>query len=115
MTIDRITLSYVRVPLVEPFRISNGIVSEKDAILVGIHSGGAAGDGESSPMAGSFYSEDTPESTWDCLTQELIPRVLKQKPDLIEDVNALLDTVPGNAFAKAGIETAFWDLEAQIS
>jgi O-succinylbenzoate synthase len=28
-------------------------------------------------------------------------------------VNSLLDQTKGNAFAKAGIETAFWDLEAQ--
>ena len=29
MSIDRITLSHVRVPLVEPFRISNGVVAEE--------------------------------------------------------------------------------------
>ena len=113
MKIDRITLNHVRVPLVEPFRISNGVVAEKDAILVGVYSGGAIGYGEASPMSGSFYSEETPESTWDCLTKELIPRLLKQMPPSIESMNAQLDTVPGNAFAKAGIETAFWDLEAQ--
>jgi O-succinylbenzoate synthase len=114
MKIDRITLDHVLVPLVEPFRISNGVVAEKDAILVGVHSGGLVGYGESSPMSGSFYSEETPESTWNCLTKELIPRLLKQAPSSVEDVNALLDTVPGNAFAKAGIETAFWDLQAQM-
>ncbi len=111
MKIDRITLQHVRVPLVEPFRISNGVIAEKDAIIVGIHSGGIVGYGESSPMSGSFYSEDTPESAWECLTKELIPRVLKEMPDSIERVNALADTIPGNEFAKAGIETAFWDLE----
>lgn len=113
MKIDRITLDHVRVPLVEPFRISNGVIAEKDAILVGVYSGGAVGYGEASPMSGSFYSEDTPESTWDCLAKELIPRLLKQRPSSIESINALLDTVPDNAFAKAGLETAFWDLEAQ--
>ncbi len=114
MKIDRLTLSHVRVPLVEPFKISNGVVAEKDAILVGVHTGGVVGYGESSPMSGSFYSEDTPESTWDCLTKELIPRLLKQTPSSIKRVNELLDAVPGNAFAKAGLETAFWDLEAQF-
>jgi O-succinylbenzoate synthase len=64
-------------------------------------------------MSGSFYSEETPESAWNCLVQELIPLLLRSVPGSIEEVNMALDTVPGNAFAKAGIETAFWDLEAR--
>ncbi len=113
MKIDQITLTHVRVPLVEPFRISSGEVAEKDAILVGVFSGGLVGYGESSPMSGTFYSGETPDSAWNCLTDELIPRVLRSAPDSIREVNSLLDQVKGNAFAKAGIETAFWDLEAQ--
>ena len=113
MKIDKITLTHVRVPLHEPFRISSGEVAEKDAILVGVHSEGLIGWGESSPMSGSFYSDETPESAWSCLAKELIPLIRRSAPGSIEEVNATLDTVPGNAFAKAGIETAFWDLEAQ--
>ena len=115
MKIDQVTLTHVRVPLVEPFRISNGEIAEKDAILVGIFSGGAAAYGESSPMSGSFYSDETPESAWSCLTIDLIPRLLQASPDSIEEVNALLDQVTGNAFAKAGVETAYWDLHAQAA
>ena len=113
MKIDRITLAHVRVPLVEPFKISSGEIAEKDAILVGVFSEGVVGFGESSPMSGSFYSDETPESAWECLTNEIVPKVLKSVPDSIEQVNALIDQIKGNAFAKAGIETAFWDLEAQ--
>ena len=113
MKIDRITLTHVRVPLVEPFKISSGEIAEKDAILVGVASEGIVGFGESSPMSGSFYSDETPESAWECLTKDLVPRVLKAAPGSIEAVNVLLDQTKGNAFAKAGIETAFWDLEAQ--
>ena len=114
MKIDRITLTHVRIPLVEPFKISNGEITEKDAILVGVYSGGLVGYGESSPMSGSFYSEETPESTWDCLVGELIPRVLQSPPANVEEVNNLMGSVAGNAFAKAGVETAFWDIAAQM-
>lgn len=113
MKIDRITLTHVRVPLVEPFKISSGEVSEKDAILVGVSSEGLVGYGESSPMSGSFYSDETPESAWSCLTKELVPLALRSNPGSIEEVNAFINRIQGNAFAKAGIETAFWDLEAQ--
>lgn len=113
MKIDQITLTHVRVPLVETFKISSGEVAEKDAILVGVFSEGLVGYGESSPMSGTFYSDETPESAWSCLTQELIPLVLRSAPGSIGEVNSLLDQTQGNAFAKAGMETAFWDLEAQ--
>jgi O-succinylbenzoate synthase len=113
MKVDQITLTHVRVPLTEPFKISNGEITEKDAIIVGVYSEGLVGYGESSPMSGSFYSEETPESAWECLVTELIPKVLPAHPANIEEVNTLISPVSGNAFAKAGIETAFWDLAAQ--
>ncbi len=113
MNIDQIILTHVRIPLTEPFKISNGEITEKDAILVGVHSEGLIGYGESSPMSGSFYSEETPESAWDCLVGELIPRFLQSHPADIVEANTLMSSIPGNAFAKAGIETAFWDLAAQ--
>jgi len=113
MKIDQITLTHICVPLVETFRISSGEVAEKDAILVGVSSEGLVGYGESSPMSGSFYSDETPESAWNCLVNELIPRMLRSAPGSSREVNSLLDQTKGNAFAKAGLETAFWDLEAQ--
>ncbi|MBM3775959.1 MAG: hypothetical protein FJW37_12485 [Acidobacteria bacterium] len=51
-----IVLDWVKMPLVEPFRISNGSVSLKDAIVVSYQRDGVTGYGEASPMAGSFYS-----------------------------------------------------------
>jgi len=113
MNIDSIILTHVRIPLVEPFRISNGEIAEKDAIVVAIRRGGLTGYGESSPMSGSFYSDETPETAWDCLVEQIIPRVLRSQPRSVQEVNDCLNAVEGNSFAKAGIETAFWDLEAQ--
>ncbi len=113
MKIERIQLTHVRVPLVEPFKISNGVVNEKDGIIVAVHSDGLVGIGEASPMSGSFYSDDTPESTWDCLSDTLVPRVKQQQPFSVDEVNSLLDQAGGNCFARAGIETAFWDLQSQ--
>ncbi|MFH0991682.1 MAG: o-succinylbenzoate synthase [bacterium] len=113
MNVERITITHVRIPLIEPFRISNGTVSEKDGIIIGVYADGAIGYGEASPMAGAFYSDETPESTWDCLVQEIIPRVQVRHPESVEQINQVVSAIKGNAFAKAGIETAYWDLEAQ--
>ena len=106
MQIRSITLTWVRVPLLEPFRISSGSVAEKDAIVVRVESDGFSGWGESSPMAGSFYSSDTPESCWSELCDVIVPAVLHE--DLSTE-----DELPGKHFASVGIETAMWDIEAQ--
>ncbi len=113
MKIDRVTLTHVRIPFNEPFRISSGEVSVKDAALVGVSSEGLTGYGEASPMAGTFYSSDTPESVWEQLTNVMVPAILRGKADSIDAVNAVLDQIEGSPFAKAGVESAFWDLEGQ--
>jgi O-succinylbenzoate synthase len=114
MNIEKVTLRHVRVPLVELFKISSGQVEVKDGILVSVHSSGLVGCGEASPMAGSFYSEDTPESTWDELSTTLIPDLLKHKEGTLDELCDLIAASPCNPFARAGVETALWDLEAQI-
>jgi O-succinylbenzoate synthase len=98
----RITLDWVRVPLREPFRISNGSVALKDAIIVSYEDGAITGYGEASPMAGAFYSAETPESTWTALTQ-LAPAVLR---DPAADLDGVVE---GEPFAKAGISGALID------
>ncbi len=97
----------------EPFRISSGAVSEKDAIVVALHSDGLTGYGESSPMAGAFYSGDTPEQSWDELCDFVIPSILGRDFECPEDWNRALESLNACNFTKAGVETAFWDVAAQ--
>jgi o-succinylbenzoate synthase len=111
--IDSITLTHVRIPLIEPFRISSGAVAEKDAIAVELRSEGRSGWGESSPMAGSFYSSDTPESCWRDLTEGLAPALCGRRFDSLEAACAAVADIPASNFARTGVETALWDLQAQ--
>ena len=113
MKIDSVVITHVRVPLVEPFRISSGAVTAKDGIVVALHSDGLIGYGESSPMSGSFYSGDTPAKSWDELCNVVVPAIVGQTFDDPQDWNAALDKLPAGNFTKTGVETAFWDLAAQ--
>ena len=70
---NRITLIHVDVPMPEPFRISSGEVHSKESIVVRIERDGLTAYSEASPMAGGFYSNDTPESTWDYLSKRIVP------------------------------------------
>ncbi|MEP0844955.1 MAG: o-succinylbenzoate synthase [Phycisphaerae bacterium] len=111
--LDEIRLTHVRVPLVEPFVISNGAVSEKDAILVELAGEGLTGLGEASPMAGAFYSHHTPESSWAALTGRMVPRLGELGTVSLDGrwAEGLLD----DPFAVAGIDLALWDLAARAA
>jgi o-succinylbenzoate synthase len=113
LKIEKIVVTHVRLPLVEPFRISSGAVSEKDGIVVALHTDGLVGYGESSPMSGSFYSSDTPEASWRELCEVVAPAIVGSEFERPEDWNRALDGLPAGNFTKAGVETAFWDLAAQ--
>ncbi len=111
-----VTLHWVRVPLVEPFRISNGAIAEKDAILVEVKSeDDVVGWGEASPMSGSFYSADTPDSAWAVLSKVLIPELLRDGAIDVKNFYQRLRAHPGDAFAKAGLEGALWDAYAHTA
>jgi O-succinylbenzoate synthase len=113
MKIRAVRLHWVRVPFHEPFRISSGEVSVKDAILVELEADCATGWGEASPMAGAFYSAETPESTWEFLRSNLVPAFLARPELEPEKCWERLAEFPGEPFAKAGLEGAVWDLRSQ--
>src|SRR5258708_12830113 len=73
---------------------------------------GHVGYGEAAPDELPFYSEETLGSARDLITRVLAPRVADREFDSPEAVDAALrDNVRGNPFARAGLETAAWDLE----
>lgn len=114
LKVERVALHRVRVPLREPFRISNGSVAEKESVFVEVTtSGGVVGWGEASPMSGSFYSDDTPDTVWRALSETLIPLALGEGEMDAPHFYERLREVPGEAFAKAGLEGALWDAHAR--
>jgi O-succinylbenzoate synthase len=74
---------------------------------------GNRGYGESPPFELPFYSEETLAGARDLLEHVLIARLIRSGANTPEAVDTVLRTgVRGNAFARAGLETAVWDLEA---
>ena len=114
MTIVRIELYELTLPLLEPFIISGGTMTERRSLVVVLHDeNGQQGYGESPPFELPFYSEETLVSARDILERILIPRLIKAGVDSPEEVDRVLRVgVRGNPFARAALETAAWDLEA---
>lgn len=114
MRVTTAELFELSLPLIEPFIISGGAITERRSLLVTLHDGeGHVGYGESPPFALPFYSEETLATARDLIERVLLPRVVGQEFAAPEDVDAVLrEGVRGNPFARAGVETAAWDLEA---
>ena len=116
MRITRADLYELRLPLVEPFVISGGAITERRSLIVVLHDdAGHAGYGECPPFALPFYSEETLAGARDLIERVLLPRVVGRDHDSPEALDALLrENIRGNWFARAGVETAAWDLEAHV-
>jgi O-succinylbenzoate synthase len=112
--IERIELYELTLPLLEPFIISGGTMTERRSLVVVIHDKeGHRGYGESPPFELPFYSEETLVSARYLIESVLIPRLLKAGGDSVDSVDGILrNGVRGNRFARAALDTAVWDLEA---
>jgi O-succinylbenzoate synthase len=114
MRVAGIELYELNLPLLEPFIISGGIMTERRSLVVVLHDGeGHIGYGESPPFELPFYSEETLAGATHLLREVLIPRVLGSEFADPGELDRLLRVgVRGNPFARAALETAAWDLEA---
>ncbi|MGZ8393104.1 MAG: o-succinylbenzoate synthase [Gemmatimonadales bacterium] len=114
MPIVRIELYELTLPLLEPFIISGGTMTERRSLIVVLHDAqGNCGYGESPPFELPFYSEETLVSARDILERVLLPRLMKAGAESPEEVDSALRVgVRGNPFARSALETAAWDLEA---
>jgi O-succinylbenzoate synthase len=63
-------------------------------------------------MSGSFYSDDTPDGVWRALRETLVPFALAEREIDAAQFYRRLRDVPGEPFAKAGLEGALWDAHA---
>ncbi|HET9708258.1 MAG TPA: o-succinylbenzoate synthase [Gemmatimonadales bacterium] len=115
MRVSAAELFELVLPLAEPFVISGGVIAERRSLIVQLQDDtGHTGYGESPPFELPFYSEETLAGARDLLERVLLPRIVgREFPDPEAIDAALREGVRGNPFARAGIETAAWDLEAQ--
>jgi O-succinylbenzoate synthase len=115
VTVHRARLWEVALPLVVPFAISGGVLRTRRSLIVELTSAdGAVGYGESAPFELPFYSSETVASARWLLSDVLLPRLVGRKLAVPTDADvALREGVRGNPFARAGAETAVWDLFAR--
>jgi len=110
MRIDRIDLTLVRLPLIEPFQTSSSRKEHLDHILIRVLTAdGIVGWGECASPSDPFYCPETVETCWHILHDFLGPMALGRDWQSIDELVGLYRLVKGNAFARAGLEMACWD------
>lgn len=116
VTVAKADLYRVELPLRHHFRTSSHDKSRLAHLLIRLETAdGAVGWGECASPTDPFYVGETVESCWHILRTYLLPRLLGSTWEHPHDAGALLARVRGNEFARAGAETACWDLWARVA
>jgi len=113
MKIDAIFLRELNLPLVRPFQTSFGTTKDRRVVLAEIHSEGLIGWGECTAGEHPHFSEESVDSCWNVIVDELGPMLAASAPENGGQCPRIFNLVRGNRMAKATLENAVWDLEAQ--
>lgn len=109
MSIDRIELRLVEMPLLAPFETSFGVETVEEHIIVRVDGDGITGWGECVASEGPWYSYETNQTAWHVLRDFLIPLVWQNEIHAAPEFPKLAARVRGHNMAKAGLEGALWD------
>ncbi len=113
MKIEGIILRELHLPLVRPFETSFGVTRNRRILLAEIQSEGLTGWGECTAGEHPYFSGESTDSAWQVLLHELGPMLAAESPEHGGDCPRIFRKVRGNRMAKATLENAIWDLEAQ--
>lgn len=111
--IDAIHLREINMPLAHPFETSFGRTTARRILLVELESDGLSAWGECVAGEHPYFSEEMIDTSWTVTETELAPRLLDVELSGGGSCVKLLKQVRGNRMAKAALENAAWDLEAQ--
>src|SRR5205823_253530 len=113
MKIEAVTLREIQMPLVHFFGTSFGRTYSRRILLVAVHADGVNGWGECVAGEDPFYSSEWIDSVWPTITRYLAPALLGPAIESGREVPALFAKVRAHRMAKAALENAVWDAEAQ--
>jgi len=113
MRIDAIILRELQMPLVRPFETSFGVTRNRRIVLAEVQSEGLIGWGECTAGERPFFSGESTDTAWQVMANELGPMLAAESPEHGGECPRIFRAVRGNPMAKAALENAIWDLEAQ--
>jgi O-succinylbenzoate synthase len=113
MYIETVTLRKLRMRLKAPFETSFGITRDRIVVLVELLADGVTGWAEVTTTEGPFFNSETPETAWLIIRGFLIPLLLGKEVRSASEIPGIFAAIRGHEMARAGVENALWDIEAQ--
>jgi O-succinylbenzoate synthase len=113
MRIENIELRELAMRLKAPFETSTEVTWDRRVLLVEAGVDGLHGWGEITAAEDPFYNSETTETAWHMMKDFIVPLVLGKDIECAAELADLLKPIRGHEMAKAGLENALWDIEAQ--
>jgi O-succinylbenzoate synthase len=113
MRIEAVELRWVEIKYKAPFETSFGREDVKACLLVRVVADGIEGWGEVPAGRAPLYNEETNDTAWMVLEQFLIPPLLGRPLPSPGEFARSVTHIRRHHMAKAGLEAALWDIEAQ--
>lgn len=113
MKVEAITLREIHMPLVHFFETSFGRTTDRRILLITAHCDGVDGWGECTAGEAPYYCEESIDTAWHVMEGYLAPALLGRTLEKASECIPLLARVRGHRMAKAAVESALWDAEAQ--
>jgi O-succinylbenzoate synthase len=113
MKLEALTLREIRMELLHPFETSFGVTQERRILLVEATADGLHGWGEVTAGEEPFFSPETTETAWHVIRDFIAPLVVGRELSAAAEAPQRLARIRGHEMARAGVENALWDIEAQ--
>ena len=114
LKIDAVHLREINLPLAYPFETSFGLTTGRRILLVELEGEGLSAWGECVAGEHPYFSDEMIDTAWMITETELAPRLLDAEVRSGGSCPDIFKQVRGHRMAKAALENAVWDLEAQI-
>lgn len=113
MRIESITLRKLKMRLKAPFETSFGITHDRTVVLVELLADGVTGWSEITTMEGPFFNSETNATACHIIRDFLAPLLLGKEISSASEIPRIFAAIRGHEMARAGVENALWDVEAQ--
>ena len=114
LNIDAIHMREINMPLAHPFETSFGLTTGRRILLIELESEGLTAWGECVAGEHPYFSDETIDTAWLMVENELGPGLLDANVERGGSCPDIFRQVRGHRMAKAALENAVWDLEAQV-
>jgi O-succinylbenzoate synthase len=114
MKIDSLEVFHVALPLLHPQQTPMGRFDKLQTVLVAMTSGSTVGWGEASPGNAPLAGPEWAAGVFACICEWIAPALAGATLDSGNDLQSCLAPLAGNRYAKAAVDTAWWDLLARL-